>query len=62
VASRERSDGFDTWYILPGQGRYIDPIFYDKDGSQVHKGYATDIITDLTIEALKNRPKDKPFS
>jgi arylsulfatase A-like enzyme len=53
--------GFDHWYILPGQGRYIDPIFYDKEGSQVHKGYATDIITDLTIEALKNRPKDRPF-
>ena len=53
--------GFDYWYILPGQGRYNDPIFYDQEGSQVHKGYATDIITDLTIEALKNRPKDKPF-
>ena len=26
-----------------------------------YKGYATDVITDLTIEALKNRPKDKPF-
>ncbi len=53
--------GFDYWNILPGQGRYIDPIFYDKEGSQVYPGYATDIITDLTIEALKNRPKGKPF-
>jgi arylsulfatase A-like enzyme len=53
--------GFDYWYILPGQGRYIDPIFYDRDGSEVQKGYATDVITDLTIAALKNRPKDKPF-
>jgi arylsulfatase A-like enzyme len=53
--------GFDYWNILPGQGRYIDPIFYDKDGSQVYPGYATDVITDLTIEVLKNRPKDRPF-
>jgi len=53
--------GFDYWNILPGQGRYYDPIFYDKDGSQVYQGYATDVITDLTIEALKNRPKDRPF-
>ena len=53
--------GFDYWNILPGQGVYNDPTFYDKDGSVVYKGYATDIIADLTIEALKNRPKDKPF-
>ncbi len=53
--------GFDYWNILPGQGVYNDPTFYDKDGSMVYKGYATDIITDLTIEALKNRPKDQPF-
>jgi arylsulfatase A-like enzyme len=53
--------GFDDWNILPGQGVYNDPTFYDKDGSEVHKGYVTDITTDLTIEVLKNRPKDKPF-
>jgi arylsulfatase A-like enzyme len=53
--------GFDYWNILPGQGRYVDPILYDKDGSQVYPGYATDVITDLTIETLKNRPKDRPF-
>ncbi len=53
--------GFDYWNILPGQGRYIDPILYDRDGSEVYPGYATDVITDITIEVLKNRPKDKPF-
>ena len=53
--------GFDYWNILPGQGVYNDPTLYDKDGSTVYKGYATDIITDITIDALKNRPKDKPF-
>jgi len=53
--------GFDYWNILPGQGRYNDPVLYDKDGSEVYPGYATDVITDLTINVLKNRPKDKPF-
>jgi len=53
--------GFDYWNILPGQGRYNDPILYDKEGSRIYPGYATDVITELTIEVLKNRPKDKPF-
>jgi arylsulfatase A-like enzyme len=53
--------GFDYWNILPGQGVYNNPTLYEKDGSTVYKGYATDIITDLTIETLRNRPKDQPF-
>ncbi len=53
--------GFDYWNILPGQGVYNNPTFYDKDGSEVIRGYATDIITDITLDTLKNRPKDKPF-
>ena len=53
--------GFDYWNILPGQGVYKDPTLYDKDGSMVYKGYATDIIADISLDVLKNRPKDKPF-
>jgi arylsulfatase A-like enzyme len=53
--------GFDYWNILPGQGVYNNPTFYDKDGSKVYPGYATDIIADLTIDVLKGRPKDQPF-
>ncbi len=53
--------GFDHWNILPGQGRYNDPILYDRDGHRVYRGYATDVITDLTLDVLRNRPKDKPF-
>lgn len=53
--------GFDHWEILPGQGRYYDPVFYDAHQTRTIKGYCTDVITDLTIEALENRPKDKPF-
>ncbi len=53
--------GFDHWHILPGQGIYYNPPMI-KNGQQVkHTGYTTDIITDLSIEWLKNRDKSKPF-
>jgi arylsulfatase A-like enzyme len=53
--------GFDQWTILPGQGVYFDPAFLTPKGRQVAKGYVTDIITDLAIAFLRDRPKDKPF-
>jgi arylsulfatase A-like enzyme len=54
--------GFDTWRILPGQGLYHDPVFISPAaGRQKVKGYATDLVTDYTIDFLKNRPQDKPF-
>jgi arylsulfatase A-like enzyme len=53
--------GFDSWTILPGQGVYHNPTFISPTGRSAIKGYVTDIITDLSIEFLKNRPKDKPF-
>ncbi len=53
--------GFDHWNILPGQGRYNDPVLYDHDGHRIYRGYATEVITDLAIGILENRPKDRPF-
>src|SRR4030095_12431817 len=53
--------GFDEWIVLPGQGVYFDPEFLVPEGRKVIPGYATDVITDLAIDFLKNRPKDKPF-
>ena len=53
--------GFDHWHILPGQGVYYNPPMI-KNGTRVqHTGYVTDVITDLSIEWLKNRDKSKPF-
>jgi arylsulfatase A-like enzyme len=53
--------GYDHWHILPGQGAYYNPPMI-KDGQQVrHTGYTTDLITDFSIEWLKNRDKSKPF-
>jgi arylsulfatase A-like enzyme len=53
--------GFDHWNILPGQGRYVDPILYDRDGHRIYRGYVTDVLTELTLDQIKNRPKDRPF-
>ena len=53
--------GFDAWTILPGQGVYVDPFFIDPSGRLQIKGYATDVITELAIDFLEQRPKDKPF-
>src|SRR5579864_524611 len=52
---------FDYWNVLPGQGVYHDPVFINKNGKTKHAGYCTDIITDMAIGFLDNRPKDKPF-
>lgn len=53
--------GFDDWNILPGQGRYHDPIFVSRGGEQVIEGYVTDIITDLTLDWIRDTDPDKPF-
>jgi arylsulfatase A-like enzyme len=53
--------GFDYWNILPGQGLYHDPVMIQNGVRQKLTGYATDLITDLSIAFLKNRPQDKPF-
>ncbi|MDG5798905.1 sulfatase [Marinilabiliaceae bacterium ANBcel2] len=54
--------GFDHWDILPGQGIYYNPDFITEDGVVRRDGYVTDIITDLSIDWIENRKKDKPFT
>ncbi|HZO84773.1 MAG TPA: sulfatase/phosphatase domain-containing protein [Verrucomicrobiae bacterium] len=53
--------GFDYWNVLPGQGRYNNPIMIEMGKTNTLKGYATDVITDLSIEYLKKRDRSKPF-
>jgi arylsulfatase A-like enzyme len=54
--------GFDRWEILPGQGSYKDPLVYTATGEHTYTGqYVTDVITDLAIDFLKTRPRNKPF-
>jgi len=54
--------GFDHWEILPGQGAYVDPVFYTATSETAYTGkYATDVITDLAIDFLQARATDQPF-
>jgi arylsulfatase A-like enzyme len=54
--------GFDYWDILIGQGPYYNPPMI-RNGERIEReGYTTDIITDLTLDWLKDqRDADKPF-
>ncbi|MEQ9289119.1 MAG: sulfatase [Cyclobacteriaceae bacterium] len=58
---------FDYYKVLPVQGKYFDPDFREKgkgtwpENVVNHPGYATDIITDITIRYLKDLDKSKPF-
>ncbi|MBA3272689.1 MAG: sulfatase [Chthoniobacterales bacterium] len=54
--------GFDYWNILVGQGPYYNPPMIENGGKTKHTGYTTDIITDITLDWLKQkRGADKPF-
>ncbi len=57
--------GFDDWAVLPGQGNYHNPefIFKGPDGGtrKTIKGYATDIITNMSLKWLENINENKPF-
>ena len=53
--------GFDYWSVLPGQGDYFDPFFIEMGTEIEDLGYVTDIITEKSLNWLKERDKTKPF-
>lgn len=53
--------GFDYWNVLPGQGDYHDPKMIEMGEEKQYEGYVTDIITDLSLNWIKERDKDRPF-
>ncbi len=53
--------GFDHWDILPGQGAYYNPPMIANGTQVVREGYTTDVISDLSIDWLKQRDRSKPF-
>jgi arylsulfatase A-like enzyme len=55
--------GFNFWKIVPGQGLYDDPRMITMAGDTItEKGYATDVITDISLQWLENRDRTKPFA
>src|SRR5699024_10481157 len=53
--------GFDYWNVFPNQGEYHDPVMYDMGEAKTFKGYATDIVTDMSMDWIKERDEEKPF-
>ena len=53
--------GFDYWSVLPGQGDYFDPLMIEMGEERTEPGYVTDIITDKSLNWLKERDRDRPF-
>lgn len=53
--------GFDYWNVLPGQGAYHNPRFIEMGKDIKQTGYVTDLITDISIDWLEQRDKDRPF-
>ena len=65
---KKEPSGFDYYNILHDQGRYWDPILRTsknfhkpKETWDVHKGFSTDVITQLSIDWLNQRDEKKPF-
>ncbi|MDD7973219.1 sulfatase [Roseinatronobacter alkalisoli] len=52
--------GFDEWCVLPGQGDYFDPAMITPEGRKRYPGYATDLITDMSIDFIA-QSGDQPF-
>jgi len=53
--------GFDYWNVLPGQGDYYNPDFIEMGNKKKMEGYVTDVITDIALDWLEKRNKERPF-
>ena len=74
---KETPAAFDYFNVLYGQGKYFDPILFEKGetnlvdvnrGKKVdmkpgrqYKGHSSDVITNATLKWLKERDDSKPF-
>lgn len=61
---KERPSTFDYYKVLPGQGKYFDPEFFEtgRQGTIQMKGHSTDCITDSALAWFKQRRDPKrPF-
>ncbi len=65
---KKEPKAFDYYKVLPNQGKYFDPVFRDinakgkwPNNKVKSKGHSSDVITDLSIDWLSNRDKNKPF-
>ncbi len=59
---RSEPTGFDHWEVLIGQGDYYNSDFIINGNREKSDGYVTDVITDKSINWLKQREGQEPFS
>ena len=52
--------GFDEWLSFRGQGHYFDPEVNDNGKPRQFAGYATDLLSQRTVEFIRRR-RDRPF-
>ncbi len=58
----EATQGYDYSDVLVGQGPYFNPVLIRNGKRERHEGYTTEIITQLSLDWLKNgRDTSKPF-
>ena len=65
---RTEPTGFDYYKVLPGQGRYFDPVFktaenweYGWKGGKEQKGFSSDIIGTESLDWIDAQDPEKPF-
>ncbi|RLD83684.1 MAG: acetylglucosamine-6-sulfatase, partial [Bacteroidetes bacterium] len=65
---KKKPSGFDYFNVLHDQGRYWNPILRTSDNFDkppvewdTHKGFSTDVITNLSIQWLDTIDRSKPF-
>ncbi len=67
---KKEPTGFDKYEVFYDQGEYVNPTFksannwIDDDkgnNGKMVEGFSTDIVTDKTIDWIKNRDKTRPF-
>lgn len=58
---RSKPKGYDKYMVVKGQGKYFDPTFNGSEGTWKREGYSTDVYTDIGMDWLKNRDREKPF-
>lgn len=61
---KDRPSAFDYYKVLPGQGKYFNPTFYESgvDGEVQMIGHSTDCITSSVLDWFEEvRDPEKPF-
>jgi arylsulfatase A-like enzyme len=53
--------GFDYSNVLIGQGKYYAPEFVENGVKKTYPGYVTKVTTDIALNWLEGRDKEKPF-